>query len=143
MADSSSTQKIAACWGRVQVKPDDIGRLGFEIRVIAGHVALQTMWFDPCFLPDPMDRIFADVQLPSELTNRAMRGTVLGFAPCGFQDARLQLGRDHLWLPTRMPGFGQSPRCGLAESFLPMRDGGCGSFEPPTDIGITPAGRQH
>jgi hypothetical protein len=45
--------------GRIQVQPDDVGSLGFEIRIIAGHVALQPVRLQSGLSPDAMHGIFA------------------------------------------------------------------------------------
>src|SRR5207244_656362 len=57
----------------VQVETNDIGRLSFEIGIVAGHVALQWMWPHSRCSPNPMNCILADVQRLGEFTNRPVR----------------------------------------------------------------------
>jgi hypothetical protein len=53
---------------RVQVQPDDVGRFGIEIRIIAGQVAFQAMRFElrlhqnPLYLlsPSSFDNFWQD-----------------------------------------------------------------------------------
>jgi hypothetical protein len=33
--------------GRIQIKPDDVGRLGLEVRIGRAHVAFEPMGFSP------------------------------------------------------------------------------------------------
>jgi hypothetical protein len=42
--------------------PDNVSGLRFKLRIVAGHVALQTVWLQTGLAPDAMDGIFADVQ---------------------------------------------------------------------------------
>src|SRR5512133_3668004 len=41
---------------RVQIQPNDVGRLGFKLRIIGGHVALHSMRLQPMLSPYPSDR---------------------------------------------------------------------------------------
>jgi len=45
---------------RIQIQSDDVSRFGFEVWIIAGHVPLQPIRFQPDFLPDAMHCILAD-----------------------------------------------------------------------------------
>ena len=54
--------------GRVQIEAEDVGRFGFEIGIIAGHVAFEAVRFQAGFLPNPMHGVFADAQCGSQLT---------------------------------------------------------------------------
>jgi hypothetical protein len=42
---------------RPQIQADNVGRLAFEVRIIAGQVTLQAVRFETGFLPHPMDGI--------------------------------------------------------------------------------------
>jgi hypothetical protein len=51
---------------RVQVRPDDIGGLGFKVRIVACHVALKPRRFQTSFLPGAMHDVFADTESRSQ-----------------------------------------------------------------------------
>ena len=48
--------------GRFDVKPNNIGGLGFEIGIIAGHVAFQPVWLQTGFVPGAVHSVFADTK---------------------------------------------------------------------------------
>jgi hypothetical protein len=62
---------------RVPVQPDIVRRFGFEIRIVADHVALQTVWLQPSLSPHPMHSVLADAQRCGKLAATSVRGTVL------------------------------------------------------------------
>ena len=45
--------------GRVEIEPDDVGRLALEVRVVGGHVAFQTMRLQAGFPPNAMNHRLA------------------------------------------------------------------------------------
>src|SRR5260221_11199115 len=49
MALFSATQKTAALTGGFQIQANDVGSLGFKIRVVAGHVAAKSVGLQPDF----------------------------------------------------------------------------------------------
>src|ERR1700743_2614904 len=61
---------------RVQIQADDVSRLALEIRIVAGHVPLQTMRFHAGLFPDTMDSILADTQLYRQLAAAPVGGTL-------------------------------------------------------------------
>ena len=69
--------------GRVQIEAEDVGRFGFELGIIAGHVAFEAVGFQASFLPNSMHGVFADAQHSSQLTTTPVRGPVAGFSPRG------------------------------------------------------------
>ena len=69
--------------GRVQIEAEDVGRFGFEIGIIAGHVAFQTVGFQAGFLPNPMHGVFADAQHGGQFAATPVRRPVVGLSPCG------------------------------------------------------------
>jgi hypothetical protein len=42
---------------RVQIEAEDVGRFGFELGIIAGHVTFEAVRFQTGFLPNPMHGI--------------------------------------------------------------------------------------
>ena len=57
---------IDAEHGRVlrwaQIEAEDIGGFAFEVGIVAGHVAFETVRLQAGFLPDAMHGVFADTQ---------------------------------------------------------------------------------
>jgi hypothetical protein len=49
--------------GRLDVQPDNIGRLELEVRVVGGHVAFDPMGLKPGALPHPRHHHVADTQV--------------------------------------------------------------------------------
>ena len=76
--------------GRVQIKADDVGSLGFEIGIIAGHVALQAVRLQASFLPDAVHGVLADAQSGGQLAATPVRRAVLGRLARGGKNPRPQ-----------------------------------------------------
>jgi hypothetical protein len=68
---------------RIQIQSNDVGGLGFKIRIINGHVSFLPVRLDAGGPPDAMNRIFAEIQLPCQLPNPPVHRTILGLAPRG------------------------------------------------------------
>jgi hypothetical protein len=47
---------------RTQIEPDDVGRLGFKLRIVACHISFQTVRFQARLLPDAMYGVFTDAK---------------------------------------------------------------------------------
>jgi len=64
-----------------QVQSDHVGRFPFEIRIVAGHVALQSVGAHIGLRQNPLDGVFADVkavcQLPARPVGRTIPGSLL------------------------------------------------------------------
>ena len=71
---------------RTQIEPDDVGRLGFKLRIVACHISFQTVRFQARLLPDAMYGVFTDAKGDSLLTTTPMCGTVAGLLASGCQD---------------------------------------------------------
>ena len=76
--------------GRLQIEAEDVGRFGFELGIIAGHVAFEAVWFQTGLLPNPMHGVFADAQRGGQFAATPVRGPVAGFSPRGGQDTGAQ-----------------------------------------------------
>jgi hypothetical protein len=61
---------------RIQVQPDDLSGFLFELRVIAGHVTVQSMRLQVCFTPHVPDQVFAHAQDSRHLAQRPMPGII-------------------------------------------------------------------
>ncbi len=48
---------------RIEVQPDDVGRLGLELGVVGGHVSFQPMRLDSGARPDPRHHHVANAQV--------------------------------------------------------------------------------
>jgi hypothetical protein len=80
---------------RIQVQPDDIRRFGFEIRIVAGHIPLQTMRLQTGFFPNAMHSILADAQFGSQFAAAPVCSTVLRLPAGGRENPRPQLRGKH------------------------------------------------
>jgi hypothetical protein len=74
----------------IQVQTDDIGRLGLELRVVGGHVALQAMGLEAVLGPHPRHRHVVGFEHPRKLACAPVRRTVGRGLSSALQDARLQ-----------------------------------------------------
>src|SRR2546421_6255004 len=90
-------------WG-VEVKADDVGRLGLEVRVVGSHIALEAMWLETGPLPDPGHPHVRYIQVPSQLS-AAPVGAPVGRRPAGgTQDLGLEFVDVRSWLPALVAG---------------------------------------
>jgi len=82
---------------RIEIQPDDIGRLSFKLRVVRPHVALQSMGFQAMFSPYPRHHHVRYPERLTQLTTRPMRRAIprsvlsKGQNPCF--ELRFVLGR--------------------------------------------------
>ena len=76
----------------VQVQADDIGGLGFEVRIVGGHVTLQPMGLEPMLGPDAGHHHVRDPQRSPQLARAPMcRAIAWGLLRPG-QHSSFQLG---------------------------------------------------
>ena len=118
--------------GRVQIEAEDVGRFGFELGIVARHVAFETVRLQACFLPDAMHGVFADTQCGGQFATTPVRGPVAGFSPGGGQDAGAQSRSQHTGFLAGMIGV-QSLESVLPEALLPANDGGSRGLELSLD----------
>ena len=104
-------------------RSEDVGRFGFELRIVARHVAFEAVRLEARFLPNSMHGVFADTQQGGQFAATPVRGPVAGFFPRGGQDAGTQSGSQDAGFLARMIGV-QSFDSGLPEALLPANDGG-------------------
>ena len=81
--------------GRVQVQLDDICRLLLEVRIIRGHVALETVGLQAVLAPHSGDHHVADNKALPEPSGAPVRRAVLRPGARGFQDPCLKLRRQY------------------------------------------------
>ncbi len=75
---------------RLMVEADDVGGLGFEIGVIAGHVATHPVRLNPGPLPDPGDHGVAHLEMTRQTPCAPVGGAIGGRHTCRRQDLTLQ-----------------------------------------------------
>ena len=83
MAVFSSTQKYSRVLGRIQIEARDVGRFCFKLRIIAGHVAFEAVWFQTACC---QTRCTASLLTPSavaRLAANSVRRSIAGFSPRG------------------------------------------------------------
>jgi hypothetical protein len=118
--------------GREQIEAEDVGRFGFEIGIIAGHVAFEAVRFQASFLPNPMYSVFADAQRGSQLAATPVRGPIAGLSARGGQDEGPQSGSQYTGLLAGMIGV-QSLESEAPEALFPSNDGGRRGLELSLD----------
>ena len=89
---------------RAQIEAEDVGGFGFELGIVAGHVAFQAVSLQARFLPNPMHSVFTDPQRGGQFAATPVRRPVAGLSPRSGQDAGAQSGRQHTGFLTRMIG---------------------------------------
>ena len=80
---------------RVQVQPDNVSGFGFEIRIVAGHVALQAVRLQAGLFPHPMHCVLADAQRCGKLATTPVSGTVLRLLAGSRENPGSQLRSQH------------------------------------------------
>jgi len=68
---------------RLEIEPDNVGCLGFEGRIVAGHVMTPPGRLQTGLGPNPSNPPVTDAQLGGELARTPMSGTVGGFVMQG------------------------------------------------------------
>ena len=69
---------------RIQIKADDIGGFGLEIRIVTGHVPLQPVRLDSSLLPDAVHQILADTKRLASLRQLQCVDPSVGFLRVAF-----------------------------------------------------------
>jgi hypothetical protein len=80
---------------RIDVQPNDVGRLRLEIGVVRLHVAFEAMRLQTGALPSFGDEIVMNLQQPTQLARTPVRAAVGRRLPRLFQDARFHGRRQH------------------------------------------------
>ena len=118
--------------GRIEIEAEDVGRFGFKLGIIAGHVAFEAVRFQTGLLPNPMYGVFADAQRGSQLAATPVRGSIAGFSPRGGQDEGAQSGGQYAGLLAGMIGV-ESLKSVAPEALLPANDRGRRGLELSLD----------
>jgi len=117
---------------RIQVQGENVGRLAFELGIVAGQVTLQTVGFETGFFPDPMHGVFAHFQSRRQFATTPMGGTVAGFLASGRQNPGAQCWRQHRGLLSGMIGV-QAIESKLQKAPLPANDRRGAGLQPAFD----------
>lgn len=89
---------------RVQVRPDHVCRLGFEVRVVGDHMALHAVWLHVVLAPDALHGHERQFHLGRQLAAASMRRAVARIVlERRLEHARLQLGPIAQRRAARMP----------------------------------------
>ena len=75
-----------------QIESDDVGRLGFELRIVAGHVAFQSVRLQSRLSPDAMYGVFADAQRRGQFAATPVSGAVAWLLAGGRQNPGRRAG---------------------------------------------------
>src|SRR5246127_187847 len=84
------TEHCSVEW-RLKVQANDVGRLLFKLRVIAGHVPTHSMRLNTEMAPDTAHARLANAQLSGQPIAAPVGRTVSGTLTRGLQDTRLSL----------------------------------------------------
>jgi hypothetical protein len=104
--------------GRVQIQADDVCGLAFEVRIVAGHVALQAMRLQTSLFPDAMHSVLADTRLDSQIAAAPVRRSILRLPAGGGENPRPQLRSEHRGWLSGVAGI-QPVEAGSKEPLLP------------------------
>ena len=106
---------------RIDVEPDHVGGLAFEVRIIGCHVALQPMRLKPGAPPDPRHHHVIDPQRLCQLAAAPVGGAIIGRAPGPGQNAGFEPSRALGRRPPLMAGK-QARQPLLRKAGLPTSD---------------------
>jgi hypothetical protein len=106
----------------IQIQPDNVSGFGFELRIIAGHVALQAVRLQTSLFPYAMDSVLADAQCRGELPATPVGRAILRPFPGSRKNPGSQCRSQHR---SRLPGMIriQTVDSGGQEPLLPATDG--------------------
>ena len=65
---------------RVQVQSDDVGRLGFKIRIVRGDIAFEAVRSERMLSPHTRDHHVGHIQLRTQFSGAPTRRSITGFA---------------------------------------------------------------
>ena len=128
--------------GRIQIKADDVGRLGLEIGVVAGHVPLKPVGLQTSLLPNAMHGILAHSQSRRQLTATPVRRAILGRLAGRSQNPRPQPGSEHRRLLSGVSCV-QSVQSMRQKALLPAADRWSCRSQPLLDRAVRGALGQH
>src|ERR1700751_1363033 len=114
------TEHCSVEW-RLKVHANDVGRLLFKLRVIAGHVPTHSMRLNTEMAPDTAHARLTNTQLFGKPIAAPMGLTISGTLTRGLQDTRLGLGCSRSALTTAITRI-ESGQTFLLKAPLPLPD---------------------
>src|SRR5262252_4823452 len=106
---------------RLKIQANDVGRLLFKLRVIAGHVPTHPMRLNTEIAPDTAHARLTNAQLFGKPIAAPVGRTISGTLTGGLQDTRLSLSCPRSALTTAITRI-QSCQTLLLKSLLPLPD---------------------
>ena len=108
---------------RVEVETDNIGRLGLEVRIVAGHISPEAMGLKTSLAPDLRDMRLGHSQFSGQSAGAPLGGSPAGFAvQSPVDDPCFQLLAARRGLTAPMPAV-ESSQSILAETVPPQTHG--------------------
>ena len=108
---------------RIEVETDDIGRLGLEVRIVAGHISPEAMGLKTGPAPDLRDARLGRSQLSGQTASAPLGGSPAGFAvQSPVDDPCFELLAARRGLTAPMPAV-ESSQSILAETLPPQTHG--------------------
>src|SRR6266576_2930213 len=101
---------------RVQIQPNNVGGLLLKIRIVRGHVALDTMRLESMLTPHPCHHHVADVQMRSEFARAPVGCSTCRRTSGRFENPCLQFLGEHSGDLSQMPAV-ESRDALLGKSF--------------------------
>jgi hypothetical protein len=102
---------------RVQIQPDDVGRVGLKVRIVRRHVALDPMRFESVLAPDSSHHHVADGQVSAEFACAPVRRPIARRTARRLQDPRFEFRREHRGHLAQMPAIEPAIRCSTNRLF--------------------------
>src|SRR4029077_2370049 len=106
---------------RLKVQANDVGRLLFKLRIVAGHVTAQPMRLHTKMAPDTAHARLSNARLSGQPIAAPVRRTVKGTLPRGLQDTRLSLSCPRSALTTAITRI-ECRQTLLLKALLPLPD---------------------
>ena len=125
----------------MQVEANDIGGLGFKVRIVADHVVAQPVRLQPVAIPDSDHRRVGGPELAGQAPGAPMRAALIGAAPCPLQDPGFQPGCTFGGGASLVPGD-QATQAFLPEAPQPPLQIGSAASQTRGGFPQTPATRQ-
>lgn len=120
---------------RIHIKADDVGRLGLEIGIVRGHVALDAMRLKTVFAPRAGHSHVMEPELLGEFPDAPVGRSGGGSLLSPGQDPRFNLGSEPIGDPSGVPTVESGEPLG-EKPLLPLADERRGTSDAFLDCGI-------
>src|ERR1700730_7068648 len=122
--------------GRLQIQPNNVGCLLFELRVVTGHIAPQPMGLNAVLPPDPINASRTNTQMFCQPVAAPMGSSIGRSLARRCQDFSLSLCRTYSPLTTPITRI-QTAQPPLLKTFLPHTDIAISAVQAPTNLRTT------